>query len=220
MAVNYPAAHLLSLPLELRETIYDYLAEDRPVLHLKDDSGSLHLSAAHTQPLNLLQAHPLLCEEALSHFHRTQRLTIHVDAFAFAKLGNQNAYRHALQSNRYVQRSRNIEIRYVMNAHVDFLVEAIKHVVATLILPTSNAKSVTITWAEVLNHVFQRTWRPWACKIPALEPLWDLLDHVDVQCGGVVNAPPATAELQNNGFTRSFNTILKYKSLSGDKAQV
>lgn len=195
--------------------IYDFITEDREVLHIKDNAQALHLSAAHTPPSSLLQTHPTLCSEALNHFYRTRSTTLHVDAYAFAKLQNPNDYTLALQRCPYIQNARMLELRLTMNAHVDFLVQAMKLVVPVLLSPGIKVKIVTVTWAEIIHHLLQRTWRPWAYKSPALEPLWDLAGgDVGIVCGGVVNAPRETAEMQVAGMRRTLGMILKYRALS------
>jgi hypothetical protein len=214
MTVTYPPAHLLGLPVELREFIYDYLTADGEILHLKDDRGALHLSTAYAPPLSLLQTHSALHREALVHFYRTSGLTLHVDTWAFAKLQDPNDYITTLQSCHYLTHARNLELRLTMNAHVDFLAQAVKLTVPLLLSHCKELKTVTVTWAETVQYLMQRSWRPWAYKSPALEPLWDLAGKVEIKCGGVINAPPATAELQERGLKRSLDAILKYKALS------
>jgi hypothetical protein len=219
MTTQYPSAHLLGLPIELREAIYTYLTTARERQHLKNQTAALHLSAEHTPPLALLQAHPMLYAEALAHFHRTANLTLHVDAYAFAKLRDPNDYMLALQDCHHLRRIRNLELRLTMNAYVDFLVQATKLTVPVLISHCVDLRTVIVTWAETVPNLLSRTWRPWACKSPALDPLWDLMGKVDVKCGGVVNAPPASAELQERGMQRIFDMIGKYKALSDESSR-
>lgn len=213
MATTYPPAHLLGLPLELREAIYEHLTADTETLHLWDRKCALHLSAARTFPPSLLQAHPVLHQEALAHFYRTGSVTLHVDAYAFACLRNTNAYTIALQHCHYLQRTRSLDLRPTLNASIEFLRDAMQLTVPVLLSPPFAVKKVAITWAEAKVHVTHRAWRPWAYKGIALEPLWGLLGRVEIKCNGAINPPPATAELEDQGLRRFVDAITKYDEL-------
>lgn len=207
---DYAQAHLLGLPLELREAIYDTLTADTKTLHLWDRNDALHLSAACTPPLALLQTHSQLNQEALAHCSRTRPITLHVDSDAFACLDDTALYFRAIQNCHYVRNTRVLELRPTLNASVDFLSQAMKLTMHVLLSPSVGIERVVVTWAESLTTPFQISWRPWAYKQAALMPLWDLVGKIELVCGGCVNAPPRTAVEENRKFTKFMEMLVAY----------
>jgi hypothetical protein len=217
--MTYPPAHLLGLPLELREAIYSHLTEDTETLHIWDRKNALHLSAAHTPPVTLLQAHPVLYDEALAYFHRNHRVTLHVDAYAFACLQEDfNLYSNALKDNHYIQNTRVLDLRPTLNASIEFLTQAMHFTIPILLTPTFALRSVAITWAEAVPVIY-RHWRPWAYKGVALEPLWGLVGRVEVRCEGCRNPPPGMEGGADDGLKKIIGRMTKnqelYKSEKG-----
>ena len=209
----YPQAHLLGLPIELRDIIYDHLASTSKVLHIWDRKTALHLSTSHAPLPSLLQAHPILHREALAHFHRTQCITLHVDAFAFACLSNPKSYANTLRECHYVRNARELDLRPTLNASITFLSDAMDLAVPTLLSSCPSLKTVRVTWAESIPHPIARNWRPWVYKQVSLMPLWDLLGRVELVYGGVINAPPAAIEEQEQGLYKFMTRLTKNQDL-------
>ena len=147
------------------------------------------------------------------HFYRTQVLTLHVDAYAFARLRNPNAFFTALQSCHYLRNTKVLDLRPTLNASVPLLSDAMDMAIAVLLSPGFALKKVIVTWAEALPHPFRGYWRPWVCKRVALDSLWELVGRVELTCGGVINPPPAAAAEQDDSFRAFIERLTRNEDL-------
>lgn len=207
MACLYPDTHLLGLPVELRELIYDQLTADSPRLHMWDKETALHLSAPCTPPISLLLTHPVLRDEAPAHFHRTSTVCLHIDAYACSRLASLSPFTEALRSNSYLLQAQRLELRPTLNAGAERLAEAMVCAVSVLErLP--KLKTVTVSWAEVLVAVYSQLWRPPIYKVMALRPLESLVGKVELVCGSCICPPPLDKERQRVGLEMTMRAII------------
>lgn len=109
-----------------------------------------------------------------------------------------------------------LDLRPTLNASIEFLTDAMALAVPVLLSPSFQVRKVVLTWAEAVANILYRTWRPWAYKGVALEPVWDLVGRVQLECGGSINPPPASAEVENEGFRKMMKMITKYEELYKD----
>jgi hypothetical protein len=198
--IQYPNAHLLGLPLELRELIYDFLAQEPTVLWQK--STPLHVSATSPPPVELLLTHSLLYDEILPHFYRNSTVTLHIDAFDAAKSPDgDTSFRDALATCRHIKQTRTIELRPRLTAGVEFLTAEVDTAVTVLLQEAKGLQTLVVSWAEVPKQ-FLGTWRPWAYKATALASLERFIGKVEVVAGKVDTPPPRTAENEQKGLDR------------------
>lgn len=207
-AVSYPDAHLLSLPRELREQIYDHLAEH--IVTQWQKNTPLHISASSPPSLSLILAHRRLYTEALAHFYRRTTLTIDIDAFDAVQ-----SYKHTgtsefqtnLSAYPHLKFARTIELRPRMNAGVEVLRHDVDAAVTVLLEEAKELKTVIVGWSET-PITFLGSWRPWPYKAPALEPLRRLVGRWKIEVGEAVIPPPRTAEKEQEGLRRVVEMVV------------
>jgi hypothetical protein len=207
MSTNpYPDAHLLGLPRELREIIYDFLAEDPTLLWQKNTP--LHVTANSPPPVELLLAHSLLYAETIPHFYRHTTITVYLDAFdAIKSQDGDTTFRDALVACPHIKQTRTIELCPRMNAGVEFLVAEMDVAVTVLLQEAKALRTLIVGWSEVPRG-FIPTWRPWAYKAIALDSLKRFIGKVDIVAGEVKDPPPRNGDSDQKGLERAVAMIL------------
>jgi hypothetical protein len=215
MPSQYPDAHLLGLPRELRELIYDYLAEEPSLLW--QQNTPLHITATSPPPFELLLTNSLLYAEILPHFYRHTTITLHVDAFdAIKSQDGDTTFREALVACPHIKQTRTIELCPRMNAGVEFLMEEVDVAVTILIQEAKELRTIIVGWSEVPKG-FLMTWRPWVYKVTALNSLKRVVGKVDIVAGRVKVPPPRTAGKEQKGLEKAVAMIVaEGKNLNAD----
>jgi hypothetical protein len=205
-SVQYPEAHLLGLPRELRELIYDFLAAE--ATHRWQKNTPLHVAATSPPPVGLLAAHSQLYTEATTHFYRHTTITLHIDAFEAAKsLDGDTTFRDALTVCPHIKQARIIELRPRLTAGVEFLIGVVDVAVTILLQEAKELQTVIVGWAEKPKS-FIETWRPWEYKAIALDSLERLVGKVDITAGEAEVPPPRTAEREQKGLERAVARVI------------
>jgi hypothetical protein len=202
----YPDAHLLGIPVEVRELIYDFLTDEpRKFWH---KNTTLHVSASNPPPLELLLAHRTFYNELLAHFYRNTILTLHIDAWEAASSHDEgNAFRDTLTAYPHTKRARAIEIRPRLNACVSNVKDHLEPAVSFLLVEAKELRTVIVGWSEQPQR-FLGVWRPWAYKAAALDPLKRLVGKLKIECGNVAVPPPSTAESEQAGLERAVERMI------------
>jgi len=205
---NYPDAHLIGLPFELRELILDYLTAD-PII-LRQKHTPLHISAVSPPPLALLLAHSTLYEEALQHFYSRTTLILHIDTYVAAtrRTSGGDSLLHLVKTNPHIPHIRRLEIRPRLTADVEFLNLDVYEAVQALVEEGKKLKVVRVGWAES-TIVFMGKWRPWAYKSMALDPLRAFVGRVEIETGEVEMPPPRFRKVEQRGLERAVARIIQ-----------
>jgi hypothetical protein len=202
----YPDAHLLGIPVEVRELIYDFLTDEPTKLWHRNTP--IHVSASAPPPLEVLLAHRTLYNELLPHFYRRTILTLHIDAYDAAKSDDEgNAFRAVLAAYPPIKHTRVIEIRPRLNACVSNMKDHLDPAISVLLTEAKELRTVIVGWSEQ-PQFFMACWRPWPYKAAALEPLKRLVGKVKIECGKVAVPPPTVAEMEQAGLEREVEKMI------------
>ncbi|TLD32231.1 hypothetical protein E2P81_ATG05207 [Venturia nashicola] len=204
---QYPDAHLLGLPLEILDLIFDELASlSSNRLWLKNTW--LRITAVSPPSLSLLLAHSKLYAEALRHFYEHTTIVLHVNAFDAAQRSPEHAhYSSLLLQCPHIMRMRKLELRPLLNAGVEFLEPEIQEACVVILEMAKELEYIYVGWSEVPKH-FLGGWRPWAYKRRALMPLRLLRGRFTMQVVEVTTPPPRFAGMENVGLLRAFQRMV------------
>lgn len=204
---QYPDAHLLGLPLEILDLIFDELAVLSPgSLWLK--STQLRITATSHPPLSLLLAHRKLHAEALRHFYEHTTIVLQVDAFDAAQRSPEHKlYGQLLRECSLISSMRKLELRPLLNAGIDFLELEIREACLVLLEMAKELEYIYVGWSEVPRHLLGG-WRPWAYKRRALMPLKMFRGQFTMQVVEATTPPPRSASMENLGLLRAFQSMV------------
>jgi hypothetical protein len=204
--IQYPDAHFLGLPRELRELVYNFLADEPTLLWQKHTP--LYVTATSPPPVELLLTHSLLYAEVVPHFYRHSAITLHIDAFdAVKSQDGDNTFRDALAACPHIRQTRTMQLCPRMNAGVEFLVGEVDIAVTVLLQEAKELRTLIVSWSEV-PKAFIGTWRPWAYKAIALHPLKRFIGKVNIVAGEVKVPPPRTVEREQKGLERAVAMLI------------
>lgn len=205
--IRYPDAHLLGLPFEILDQILSDLSALSPNRSCQKNTR-LHISAPSPPPLPLLLAHSKLRAEALRHFYEHATIVLQINAYDAAKRSPLHTiYGQLLRECPHVPRVRKLEIRPCLNAGVEFVEPEIREACLVLLKNATELKTVTIGWAEAAQTVYG-SWRPWAYKAMALDPIRLLVGRVELLVGEVVMPPPRFKEQEQAGLEKAFARVI------------
>ncbi|KAF2434255.1 hypothetical protein EJ08DRAFT_693798 [Tothia fuscella] len=205
----YPDAHLLGLPREIRELIYNFLTDSHPPAEFYHKNVPLEISATNPPPLSVLLTHRTLFSEFLHHFKIHTTLTIHIDAYSSAKrLDDDPTLYNELIIYHHIKSTRTIELRPRLNAGYEHIKRDLDVVVTVLLKEARELRTVIVGWGE-MTMGFMGLWRPWCYKAPALGPVRGLVGVVEVVCGKVVMPPPSSAVKEQEGLERAVRLLIE-----------
>lgn len=103
---------------------------------------------------------------------------------------------------------RKLELRPCLNAGVEFVEPEVKQACLVLLKNATELRTVTIGWSEAAQTVYG-SWRPWAYKAKALDPIRLLVGKVELVVGEVSMPPPRFKEKEQAGLEKAFARIVK-----------